>query len=83
MLSVIATLSLESLTARKYSHRNETAPILEKCDYTFLPKPPLPYNLSISDSYLLSKKSLCSAYAKPTFFFPFFFSPPPFQVCDR
>lgn len=68
MLSIIATLSLESLTARKYSHINETTYISEKCNYTFLPKPPLPYNnLCTFNSYLLSEKSRSSAHSKSTF----------------
>jgi len=62
-------------TARKYSHINETEYILEKCDYTFFPKPLLPYNLTTLESYLLSKKSLCSAHTKPTLFYP--------EVCDH
>lgn len=37
----------------------------------FLPKSPLPDNLSMSDNYLLSKKSVCSSHSKSSFFFSF------------
>lgn len=72
MLSIISTLSLKSLTARKYSHINENACILEKHDYTFLTKPP--HHITyIHQTAILYPRNRSSAYSKPTFFSFIFF----------
>lgn len=68
MLSVIAILSLESLTARKYSHINETAHISKECDYTFYQNHPCQIIYIQQLSFIFYLRNLCVQSLKTLFF---------------
>lgn len=83
MLSVTAILSLESLTARNYSHINETAHISEKCDYTFYQNHPCQITyLRPTVDFIFYLWNLCVQLTQSFFFF-FSFFPFPFPFIFR